>query len=171
VPRAARLRVGNSIAFVATYEFLTTWLVDADPVDVWNAIYEVENWPEWWKGVREVVKLDDGDDHGVGMVFLNRWRSVLPYTVEFTARTTTIEQPRLIEIAADGELAGEGRWRLFSGASVAVTYEWRVRTTKSWMNALSPIGRPVFAWNHHAIMRQGGEGLARRVGGRLLARS
>ena len=31
--------------------------------------------------------------------------------------------------------------------------------------------RPVFEWNHHAVMRKGGEGLARRLGAQLLARS
>jgi hypothetical protein len=42
-----------------------------------------------------------------------------------------------------------------------VTYDWRVRTTKSWMNAVAPFGRRLFAWNHHAVMKQGGVGLAR----------
>jgi hypothetical protein len=30
------------------------------------------------------------------------------------------------------------------------------------------VGRPVFAWNHDRVMRAGGEGLAARVGARLL---
>ena len=42
----------------------------------------------------------------------------------------------------------------------AVVYEWNVRTTKPWMNLLAPIARPVFAWNHDWVMRNGGEGLA-----------
>lgn len=43
-------------------------------------------------------------------------------------------------------------------------YEWDVRTTQWWMNALAPLARPVFAWNHDYVMRQGGEGLRRRLG-------
>jgi hypothetical protein len=75
-----------------------------------------------------------------------------------------------MEGRAEGELAGIGRWRLFEDAGVtAVVYEWNVRTTKPWMNMLGPVARPVFAWNHDVVMRWGGEGLARRVGGRLLA--
>jgi hypothetical protein len=46
-----------------------------------------------------------------------------------------------------------------------------VATTAPWMNAVAPVARPVFEWNHHAIMRWGAEGLARRLGARLLARS
>ena len=51
----------------------------------------------------------------------------------------------------------------------AVTYEWNVHTTRAWMNALAPIARPIFAVNHDFVMRNGGEGLARLLGTRLLA--
>jgi hypothetical protein len=34
-----------------------------------------------------------------------------------------------------------------------------------------PAGPVVFAWNHHRIMRWGGEGAARRIGCRLVAAS
>ena len=51
----------------------------------------------------------------------------------------------------------------------AVVYDWQVATTKRWMNLLSPIARPVFEYNHDVVMRWGGEGLARRLGARLLA--
>jgi hypothetical protein len=156
---------------MANYSFLTTWVVEAPPVDVWNTIYDVERWPEWWPGVVEVEKTSDGDTNGVGSSFRNRWRSVLPYTVEFEVVTTKVEAPHLIELDADGKLAGKGRWRLFQGEAVAITYEWNVRTTAAWMNALAPVARPVFEWNHNAIMRHGGEGLARRLGTRLLAQS
>ena len=36
------------------------------------------------------------------------------------------------------------------------------------MNALGPVARPVFEYNHDVVMRWGGEGLARRLGVRLL---
>jgi hypothetical protein len=39
------------------------------------------------------------------------------------------------------------------------------------MNAAGPLARWVFAWNHHRIMRWGGEGAARRIGCRLVAAS
>lgn len=156
---------------MAEYRFLTTWLLDAPIVTVWDAIHEVEAWPEWWPGVRSVEKLAEGDEAGVGAVYGHRWRSVLPYTVSFTTRVTAMEKPYLVDAEADGELAGSGRWRLYEGRGTAATYEWNVRTTREWMNALAPVARPVFAWNHHAIMRRGGNGLARRLGATLEARS
>jgi Polyketide cyclase / dehydrase and lipid transport len=156
---------------MAEYRFLTTWVLDASAVDVWKAIYEIERWPEWWPGVEEVTKLRGGRDDGVGAVFRHRWRSRIPYVVEFDVETTCVERLRLIAAAARGKLAGTGTWRFWDGSATAVTYEWNVATTAPWMNAVAPVARPVFEWNHHAIMRWGGEGLARRLGARLLARS
>ena len=155
---------------MAAYRFLTTWLLDAQVGDVWDTLYAAERWPEWWRGVESVDKLVQGDEDGVGSVYRNRWRSVLPYTVRFDARTTVVDRPRTIEVVAMGELEGRGTWRLFAGDLVAVTYEWNVRTTLPWMNALAPLVRPLFAWNHDVVMWRGGEGLARRLGTRLLAR-
>jgi Polyketide cyclase / dehydrase and lipid transport len=156
---------------MADYRFLTAWVLDARPGDVWDAIYELERWPEWWRGVEEVTKLRDGDENDVGAVYRHRWRSRIPYAVEFEAETTRVERPRLIEGVARGKLAGTGTWRFWEGSATAVTYEWNVGTTVPWMNAVAPVARSVFGWNHHAIMRWGAEGLARRVGARLLARS
>ena len=155
---------------MARYSFVTTWILDAPRDLVWDAIYEIERWPEWWRGVCSVEKLEDGqDDDGVGALYRHEWRSVIPYPVRFETRITRIDEPHVIEADADGELAGTGRWRFFSGSETAVTYEWNVRTTRPWMNAVAPIARPVFRWNHNVVMRQGGEGLANLLGARLLA--
>jgi hypothetical protein len=71
---------------------------------------------------------------------------------------------------ASGELEGVGRWRFFrdDGGSTTLFYQWDVGTTRPWMNALAPLARPAFAWNHDRVMAAGGEGLARRLGARLL---
>ena len=50
-----------------------------------------------------------------------------------------------------------------------MTYEWNVATTRqSGVNLVAPVARPIFAWNHDWVMARGGEGLARRLGARLL---
>ena len=155
---------------MAGYRFLTIWLLEADRERVWDAIYDSERWPEWWKGVLESEKLEEGDEAGIGQYGRYVWKSKLPYRLEFFVRTTRVERPHLLEGAASGELDGTGRWRLFGeGGVTAVTYEWNVRTTRAWMNLLAPIGRPIFAINHDYVMRNGGQGLARLLGARLLA--
>jgi hypothetical protein len=155
---------------VADYRFLTTWLLEAPRADVFQAIWDSERWPSWWRGVESVVKVEPGDEEGVGSLGRYVWKSRLPYRLEFEMRTTRVERPALMEGSADGELAGTGRWRLFEDDGVtAVVYEWNVHTTAAWMNRLAPVARPVFAWNHDVVMRWGGEGMARLLGGRLLA--
>ena len=154
---------------MAGYEFLTTWVIEAPRQAVWDAIYESERWPEWWRGVKATTELEPGDEDGIGRLGRYVWRSKLPYDLEFDMRPTKIAKPHLLEGEASGGLAGTGRWRLFEDDGVtAVVYEWHVRTTKPWMNVFSPIGRPVFAWNHDCVMRNGGEGLAKLLGARLL---
>jgi uncharacterized protein YndB with AHSA1/START domain len=155
---------------VAEYRFLTTWLLEAERERVWDAIYESERWPEWWKGVLEAEKLEEGNENGVGQYGRYIWRSKLPYRLEFFIRTTRVERPHLLQGDASGELAGIGRWRLFEqGGVTAVIYEWNVHTTRTWMNLLAPIARPIFSTNHDYVMRNGGHGLAKRLGGSLLA--
>ncbi|HEV7645414.1 MAG TPA: hypothetical protein VGO50_15835 [Pyrinomonadaceae bacterium] len=43
-----------------------------------------------------------------------------------------------------------------------------MKTTKSWMNFISPLAKPFFRWNHNIIMGWGGEGLAKRLNCALL---
>src|SRR3954463_15713186 len=153
---------------MARYEFLTTWCLQAPIERVWDELHASERWPEWWRGVERVQVLEPGDAERVGELARYTWRSRLPYALEFDVRTTRVERPFVCEGTAAGQLAGDGRWRLFEGAAgTAVTYEWQVRTTGRWMNALAPLARPVFTWNHDWVMRNGATGLARRLGARL----
>jgi uncharacterized protein YndB with AHSA1/START domain len=157
---------------VADYRFLTTWVVDAPLERVWDAIYAIERWPEWWSGVESVEELFHGDGDGEGTVYRHVWRSKIPYGVTFDVTVTRVEKPYLIEARAEGGLAGTGTFRLFEAPlGTAVTYDWAVRTTKAWMNAVAPLARPVFAWNHHAVMKNGGAGLARLLGTRLITQA
>lgn len=157
---------------MAEYEFVTFWRLTA-PIDkVWNAIYEVEDWPSWWKGVESVAVLEPGDANGIGTLRRYTWKSKLPYRLIFQMRTTRVEPPHRLDGVAEGELEGSGRWELASvEKGTVVRYTWRVRTTKAWMNLLTPIARPLFEWNHDVVMQQGGEGLARLLNARLLNES
>jgi hypothetical protein len=92
------------------------------------------------------------------------------YRLEFDMRITDVDRPYRMDGVAEGELAGTGSWRLYDdGGATAVLFEWRVRTTRWWMNALAPLARPIFRWNHDRLMRAGGRGLARRLGVELLS--
>jgi hypothetical protein len=149
---------------MAEYSFLTAWLIPAPIERVWDELFDVGAWPQWWKGVTDARELEPGNGDGVGKVFTISWRSLLPYDLTFVTTVTRVEKPHVMEGRAVGELTGTGRWRLFHhGGVTAVTYEWDVRTTKAWMNAVAPLARPVFEWNHDYVMRRGAIGLNDRV--------
>ena len=138
---------------------MTAWLIEAPIERVWDELFDVAAWPQWWKGVTDARELEPGDPDGVGKVFSISWRSFLPYDLTFVTTVTDVEKPTLMQGSAEGGLTGTGRWRLFHhGGVTAVTYEWDVRTTKAWMNALAPLARPIFEWNHDYVMRHGRRG-------------
>jgi len=116
---------------VISYEFITVWRVPAPLPEVWDLIYHSEQWPEWWRGVEKVEKLNDGDANHIGAIHRYTWKSKLPYRLIFEMKTTRIEPLTLIEGQAIGELQGQGRWQLSSdGATTTVRYDWKVETAK-----------------------------------------
>jgi len=152
---------------MADYEFVTIWEFDAPVAEVWQLIYHADTWPEWWKGVIRNVELKAGDDKGVGSIRRSTWKSKLPYTLEFDSEIVRVEPHRQIEARAFGELDGTGLWTFEELAPdrTRVRYDWRVKTTKPWMNWLAPVARPFFQWNHDVIMGWGEEGLRKRLAG------
>lgn len=155
---------------MTNYEFITVWRVAAPVEKVWEVIKDSERWDQWWKGVLRVEQLRAGDAAGVGKIVRSRWKSALPYTLEFDSEVVRIEPLRLIESRAFGELEGTGIWTLTAEDenTTRVRYDWRVHTTKAWMNWFAPIAKPFFRWNHDVIMNWGGEGLARKLNCKLL---
>lgn len=118
-----------------------------------------------------MTELDSGDQRRVGSAYRATWRAgVVPYRVRFDFRVEGAKEPLWMTGTARGALAGAGTWRLFEQDGVcAVTFHWQVRATRAWMKGLAPLASPLFAAGHHRLMRRGGEGLAARMGVRLLA--
>ena len=127
----------------------------------------VDGWPDWWPSVRRVDRLD-----GRGEAGPERWgftfRTRLPYAIIFETAIVA-ENPLAVEVHVVGRLTGLGSYgvRMIDGGTL-VHFEWRVRPTRLWMRLVSPLAQPVFAWNHRALMVEGGEALALRMGARML---
>ncbi len=154
---------------MTAYQFKTIWRLETSVEYAWQAIYEVDRWPEWWKGVVEVIKINEGDENGVSAVHDFTFRSRLPYDLTFSSKVTKVEPLKLIEGSAFGELTGVGVWSFSQKDHFCeITYDWSVSTTKWWMNVMAPIARWAFEWNHDVIMRWGGEGLANKLNCRLI---
>lgn len=151
------------------YSLTTNWLLAAPIERVWQALYDVAAWPQWWPYVQVVVELTPGDAAGVGALRRYTWTSRLPYRLSFDMRTTIVQPPFIMEGEAQGELNGSGRWTLRAeGSGTAVRYDWSVSTARPWMNALAPLMAPMFRWNHGQVMAAGARGLAQHLGVPLL---
>ena len=149
---------------MAKYEFVTIWRFKSPLAPVWEMIYNSDRWPSWWKGVERVEVVKEGDENSIGSIHRYTWKSKLPYRLTFDMELTRVEQMSIIEGKALGELSGKGLWQLSMDGEVTIArYDWQVETTKAWMNALAPVARPIFEWNHDYVMRRGGEGLRSRL--------
>lgn len=150
---------------MSDYKFVSVWSIVASVPETWKLIMDADTWPEWWHGVLSSVELKAGDADGVGSIRRTVWKGKLPYRLEFDSEVMRVDNERLIEVRAFGNLEGSGLWRLEAeGESVTrVQYDWLVRTNKPWMNVLAPVARPIFRWNHDVVMRWGEEGLNRKL--------
>lgn len=147
---------------MASFDFVTTWHIEAPIEAVFGALTDSLNWPGWWPGLVDVQSLEAGDDRGIGRTQRFVWKSRLGYRLRFDICITRVHEPCLIEGVAGGDVAGIGRWQLDEGkAGTRVRYTWQVRTVRPWMGLLARVARPLVAWNHHAMMRAGRAGLSR----------
>lgn len=151
------------------YNFVTVWKLEALLLDVWNTIMAVESFPDWWPAVKEIEILDRGDDNGLNSLTKQTWQGVLPYRLSFVSKTTEINYLQSIVVVASGDLEGTGRWTFSQEDKIAIIrYDWNVKTTGLMMSLLASVLKPLLAWNHDEIMRQGALGLANRLDAKLL---
>lgn len=155
---------------MAEYRLLSLWRIEAPLEEVYAAIHDTPNWPDWWPAVKKVEEVAAGDPDGINSVLRYSWQGKFPYRMVFQVRATHIERLVAIEGTVEGDLEGIGHWHFSrqEGASV-VRYEWHVRSTRWWMNLIAPFARAMFIRNHGVIMRQGAERLAARLGATLVS--
>jgi hypothetical protein len=53
--------------------------------DVWNAIHNTLEWPEWWKGVKSVVEIQKNDANGINCIRRYLWKFLALPTEFFNA--------------------------------------------------------------------------------------
>lgn len=148
---------------MAEYSFVTRWRFKAPLERVWAALDQPERYADWWPAIVEYRDLTPGI-HGVGNRAERVVKGRLPYTLRYTTTVTHYEPLREIAYDAVGELTGAGRFVLqANGEGAEVTFYWDVQTSGFWMNLLAPLLKPLFAWNHNWVMKQGERGLAQQL--------
>jgi uncharacterized protein YndB with AHSA1/START domain len=148
----------------ADYHYVSTWQLQAPIERVWAALSDLEQLPTWYPAVHQVQILAPGDDQGVGARVRYVLKGRLPMRLAFEATIARVDPPRELELRAEGDLAGTGRWLLdHEGEVTTARYLWDVHTTRPWMNLVAPVARPLFTWNSRGVALQAGEGLARHL--------
>lgn len=164
------------VAAVAEYQFVSVWRLAAPVASVFQALAEPGDWYTRWRGVADTETLTaeageaGGANHGVGGRVRCVVRSPLGYSLSFDIERVAAAPPWSLDDRVTGDLEGTGRWELAEvGGHTEVCHTWTVRTTKRWMNALAPLGRPVFVWAHRIVMRDGARALSEGLDAPLLS--
>ncbi|MCU0802911.1 MAG: hypothetical protein MUD11_14320 [Rhodobacteraceae bacterium] len=147
------------------FHIVTTWLIEGQISEIAAILTDALALPDWWGDVYLSTAITAaGDDRGIGRKVAVHSKGRLPYSIRFTAELVSANLPHRWDIAATGDLTGQGVWRLEQQEGVAlVTYDWRVAADRPLFRRLAPIMRPVFAWNHRWAMARGEAALRREL--------
>jgi carbon monoxide dehydrogenase subunit G len=152
------------------YMFETVWELTAPIEQVFEALSHPEDFHDWWPSVTRSELVSEGDANGIGAQATYTIRGPLLYSLTFDVKTIEVDRPRGIRAVVRGDLIGTGAYYLEStGSSTRVRFDWHVSTTKRWMNIAGAVIKPVLAWAHGHVMRQGGVALARHLNAGLIS--
>lgn len=144
------------------YDFTSMWDIPASTSNVKKAIYDVESWTKWWPGLESVAITHFGEDH-IGNKATMTWRSQSGYRLHLNITITKIDNDGSMHFVSAGDLHGYGSWHFKTEKSTSTHMEiyWHVTPTKSWMQRLDFLLRPLFIKNHNLLMNDGEQGLTR----------
>jgi hypothetical protein len=140
---------------VAPYAFADEWLVPATPDWVYELLSCPREYPAWWGDVFLEGAGDPGPAApGKRARLVTRGR--LPYRLRWELVCVQAIAPARLVSRIDGDFAGDGIWTISTadGGTRAVL-EWNVEVRKGFVRRLTPILRPLFAWNHRWAMGRG----------------
>lgn len=118
------------------------------------------NWEEWWPQLQNVHDLAM-KEMLVGSTFSCTWRAPMGYKLRTDIVIDQVVELKKVRLHSSGDLVGTVTCNLRrSDGSTHIDIDWQVDTNKSWMNHASHLLRPIFVYNHHAVMRSGARGLS-----------
>jgi hypothetical protein len=147
---------------LSRYRFRSAWHVDVDEPTLFDVLADIASYPQWWRQVRSVERIDDDSAYVV-------CRSVLPYDLRLrAARTREEREAGSLEVRLTGDLDGWSRWTLRAdGTGTALVYEQEVIVHSRLLRWAGMVGRPLLRLNHAWMMHSGRVGLRRWVAARV----
>lgn len=137
-----------------TFRFHHTWTVAAPPAAVHAVLDDLERYPQWWRQVVAVVKVDDDTARVL-------CRSTLPYTLDLVLHAVRRERA-LMEVELAGDLTGTARFVLEdAGAGTHVDFQQEVAVASRGLALAARAFPLLLRWNHDRMMAGCRDGLAR----------
>ncbi|NOQ36839.1 MAG: polyketide cyclase / dehydrase and lipid transport [Methylococcaceae bacterium] len=147
-----------------SFALITDWNIPVPIERCWFSILDTQAWSVWWDYVEKVEELERGDSLGLNNKRRYVWQTCLPYRLVFELQVTEVRPYQLIRFMANGDLQGEGCCRFIpSEKNTIIQFEWKVQTTKAWMNLCPFLVTPIFIWNHSRVMLNGEKSLIKRL--------
>ena len=142
----------------------------ATPSRVWETLARSEEWIHWWRWLKDVEVLNEGNGQGIGHRVRHEVSSPLGYSLRYIGLITRASEPVMSRFEAEGDLEGRGQFSIerTDADSTLIVFHWLVETPKTWMNLLAPVARPIFVWNHHRLMGDFARDLAEACSAELL---
>jgi hypothetical protein len=140
---------------MAAYRFVDEWLVPASPEWVYGLLSCPREYPGWWSDAFLEGEGDPGPaSPGKHARLLTRGR--LPYRLRWDLTCVEAVAPSRLVSRIEGDFVGEGIWTIKpEGGGTRAVLEWNVEVRKGLVRRLTPILRPLFAWNHQWAMARG----------------
>lgn len=143
------------------YRFEEQWFIPALATDVYEVLSNPCLLCEWWKGVYlQLAPLQPGSEAKVGNRYEAEARGFLPYHLRFVMETAILEPPRRVGVTMLGDLTGCWTAALKEEVRGTRIMIEQICTADRWfLRLLSPVLKPLFAWNHRWTTPLGERGL------------
>ncbi|MGB8352014.1 MAG: SRPBCC family protein [Gaiella sp.] len=83
-------------------------------------------------------------------------RGRLPYRLRWELTCVEAVAPARLVSRIEGDFVGEGVWTISPAeAGTRAVLEWNIEVRKGLVRRLTPVLRPLFAWNHGWAMARG----------------
>lgn len=140
---------------MSRYCFIDTWDVPAPPEVVFDLLSRPRDYPSWWPDAFLSGAGDDGPAApGKRARLVTRGR--LPYRLRWELECVEATSPGHLRSRIRGDFEGEGTWTIEpSSGGTRAELRWDIEVRKPLVRRLTPLLRPVFAWNHRWAMRRG----------------
>jgi Polyketide cyclase / dehydrase and lipid transport len=160
-PRIATTTAMENSVPANEYHLETDWQVEGTVQEVYDVISDDEHLTDWWPApFLRCDLVEPGQPGGVGKSLRVVTKGWLPYTIDWHQRVTETREPFGLSIETWGDFKGRGVWTsVQSGPHVDVHFDWRIAADKPLLRYLSPLLKPIFAFNHRWAMARGLEGL------------